>query len=150
MTTNCPLGFHLSQVCSNVRRMSLPVAVGDVYLSSSAVMALTTVAMAVTRPPVIRTVQPSPSSVSGQGAALPGPSCVTAGPTAPLGRTWVPTHVPLARPGPLTLASALSSVVGTASVCLTPGGVTTRQTVLTRATRTTVVRTIDTLLHLYH
>ncbi|CAB1314109.1 unnamed protein product, partial [Coregonus sp. 'balchen'] len=35
-------------------------------------------------------------------------------------------------------------------VCLTPGGVTNRLTVLTQATRTTVVRTIDTLLHLYH
>ena len=133
------MGSHLSQVCATVRRMSLPAAVADVYPSASVVMALTTVATAVTKPPV-RTVQPTSSSVRGQGAALPGPSCATVGPIALTGRTRALTLVPPASTLPLTPAQSLSSVVGTASVCLTPGDVTTRLTVLTRGMRMTVVR----------
>ncbi|XP_038856446.1 very low-density lipoprotein receptor-like [Salvelinus namaycush] len=80
-------------VCSNVRRMTLPVAVGDVY-PSSAVMALTTVDKNCHKSyPVIRTVQPSPSSVSRQGAALPGncPAGQDVGPDAcPSGQTRAP------------------------------------------------------------
>lgn len=120
--------------------MNLPAAADGAYLCVSSAMAWTTVATGVTRLPV-RTAPLASSPVGGLTPVCPGTSCVMAELTAETGRTSLRSCVVCLGHALRLLPRALclSFSVETGSASARPGGVTTHQTALMAATRTTVV-----------
>lgn len=127
-----------SQVSCGVRRMNFPATPDGAYLCGSAATAKTTAAMAVMSSPV-RTAAPAHSPAGRPLPACPSASCVMGGRTARMGGTRVEICVKWPSPGLPPHALCLSSRVATDTAFPKPGGVTTRPTALTAATRTTVV-----------
>lgn len=135
--------MNITVVTCGVRRMNLPAEAADgVYLHVSFATVWTTAVTGVMKLPV-RTAPLVSSPVGRLTPACPDANCVTGGRTAKTGgmrlrrRVVWPGHAH--RPPPCVQHLSFSVEMGSASA--RAGGVTTQQTALTAATRTTAIRT---------
>lgn len=115
--------------------MNSPAAADGASPCFTAATARTTVVTAATRCPAT-TAAPSPAGP--QTSACPGASCVTGRPTAGTGATSLGSCV-LRLDRTCRRVNPPSFGAETVGAFLTPGGVTTRWTALTAATKSTVV-----------
>lgn len=104
-------------------------------------MGWTTAATGVTRPPARTAAPPTPSPAGRPTSACPATSCAMGGPTAGTDGTRLDRRVVRLHPARRRLRRARrpSFTVETGAASARPGGVTTHQTALMAATRTTVV-----------